>query len=207
MRRNDHDRRRRPTGPLDALLIPGRRTQVSRAADRHDVHFFDRFEAVELAFIVSILGLTIVDGVLTLELLGVNCEEANPLMKYVLHQGHGTFFVVKYSLTALGLPFLLVFKNHYLFGTRFRVGYTFPFFLVLYVVLVSYETWLFQTHQLRIDRRVGVLQGSAATMERGRSSELLQPCWIYGDLPDPAIFTARREMALHRPAEASAGLE
>ncbi len=140
--RSGGDRRRRPTGPLDALRLAGRRAIVRRAAEHQGVHFLDRFDAYILALIVSILGLTIVDGVLTVELLGVHCEEANPVMKYMLSHGRGAFFVVKYLLTALGLPFLLVFKNHLLFGTRFRVGYIFPVLLVLYLVLVAYELHL-----------------------------------------------------------------
>jgi hypothetical protein len=65
--------------------------------DRDLVHFFDRFDVFELALIVSILSLTIVDGMLTVELLSADCEEANPLMKLVLQRGHGTFFVVNTS--------------------------------------------------------------------------------------------------------------
>jgi uncharacterized protein DUF5658 len=166
------DRRGRPTGPLDAFRVAGRRSRVRRAEELNDVHFFDRFDALELALIVSILGLTIVDGVLTVELLGVNCEEANPVMKYVLHQGHGTFFVVKYVLTALGLPFLLVFKNHHLFGTRFRVGYIFPIILILYVMLVAHEARLFQIRHLRYAEHAGLQQGAATTMDTVRGPRL-----------------------------------
>ena len=89
--------------------------------------------------IVSILGLTIVDGVLTVELVGSHCEEVNPVMKYMLNRGYGMFFITKYILTALGLPFLLIFKNHLLFGTRFRVGYVFPVILMLYLALIAYQ--------------------------------------------------------------------
>lgn len=141
--RNGVDRRRRPTGPLDAFRPRGRRARVRRASERGQVHFFDRFHAAELACIVSILGLTIVDGLLTVELVGVHCEEANPVMKYMLNQGHGMFFIAKYILTALGMPFLLIFKNHLMFGTRFRVGFFFPVILALYLILVAYQIMLF----------------------------------------------------------------
>jgi hypothetical protein len=173
--RGEGDRRSRPTGPLDAFRLAGRRARIRRTVDRDLVHFFDRFHVFELALIVSILSLTIVDGILTVELLSTDCEEANPLMKLALQQGHGTFFVVKYVLTALGLPFLLVFKNHQLFGTRFRVGYVFPIFLLLYLMLVSYEVRLFQFRRLRSIESVRLVDKAATTEERGPIPEL-SPC-------------------------------
>ena len=99
----------------------------------------DRFDATTLAMIVGLLGLTIVDGVLTIELLDWSSEEVNPLMAHLLGRGPHAFLAGKYILTAAGLPFLVVFKNYRLFGTRFRVGYLFPAFIGLYVVLLGYQ--------------------------------------------------------------------
>ena len=39
----------------------------------------------------------------------------------------------------VGLPLLLIFKNYYLFGTRFRVGYLIPLIVVMYLVLIGYQ--------------------------------------------------------------------
>ena len=189
------DRRSRPTGPLDALRLAGRRTSARRRVDRQDVQFFDRFDAFVLALIVSILGLTIVDGVLTVELLGVNCEEANPVMKYMLYQGQGTFFVVKYILTAVGLPFLLVFKNHLLFGTRFRVGYIFPVFLVLYLVLVAYEVHLLRMRHLSSAEFAMLLQRTAAETATRPGPRLFAHAVVSAEQPG--------EVSRHRPRRAS----
>ena len=104
--------------------------------------FTDRFDALTLAFIVAVLVLCIVDGVLTIELLDVNSEEANPVMRFLLDRGHIPFLVGKYVITAAGLPFLVVYKNWPLFGTRFRVGFLLPVFLGLYLVLVAYQVHL-----------------------------------------------------------------
>jgi hypothetical protein len=141
-RRDIADRRKRPTGPLDALRMAGRRGSVRRRAERGGAYFLDRFDALTLAIIVGLLGLTLVDGVLTVELLDVNSEELNPLMSHLLARGHLTFFLGKYVLTAAGLPFLLVYKNYPMFGTRFRVGYLLPMFLSLYLVLAAYQVHL-----------------------------------------------------------------
>jgi hypothetical protein len=133
------DRRKRPTSPLDALRVRGRRKSPRRNADRSGNYFVDRFDAATLAMIVGLLVLTITDGVLTIELLDRNSEEINPLMAHLLVRGHHTFLAGKYILTAAGLPFLVVFKNYRLFGTRFRIGYLFPAFLGLYLLLLSYQ--------------------------------------------------------------------
>jgi hypothetical protein len=133
------DRRKRPTSPLDSLRPSGRRKTPRRGEERAGNYFVDRFDAVTLAMIVGLLGLTITDGVLTIELLDRNSEEINPLMAHLLGRGQHAFLAGKYILTAAGLPFLVVFKNYRLFGTRIRIGYLFPAFLGLYLLLLSYQ--------------------------------------------------------------------
>jgi hypothetical protein len=49
-------------------------------------------------------------------------------------------------LTVVGLPLLLIYQNHYLFGTRIRVGYMIPFTLVLYAVLIVYQIVLIREY-------------------------------------------------------------
>ncbi len=92
-----------------------------------------------LGLIVAMLAASFADAVLTIHLLGIGWYEANPVMACLLEYGVSWFFVGKYLLTAVGLPVLLVFKNHYLFGTRFRVGYVIPAILVFYLVLIAHQ--------------------------------------------------------------------
>jgi Domain of unknown function (DUF5658) len=201
------DRRGQPTRPLDALRLAGRRARIRRAMERQGAFFLDRFDALVLALIVSILGLTIVDGVLTIELLGSNCEEANPVMKYVLQHGYWPFFAVKYGLTALGLPFLLVFKNHLLFGTRFRVGYVFPVFLLLYLVLVAYEIHLLDTGPARAAAYAGVRRSTATATGRGLVPRPSRQPRDGGAARWLADFTAVPEVDRHHRGEAGADPE
>src|SRR4051794_39680855 len=74
------DRRSRPTSPWDALRPGGRRRTVRRREGRLGAHFVDRFGPAMLVLVVALLGLTIADGVLTIELIQLNSEEANPIM-------------------------------------------------------------------------------------------------------------------------------
>jgi Domain of unknown function (DUF5658) len=143
--RGKTDRRQRPTRPLDALRGRGRRTTPRRTEDRAGNYYVDRFSVTTLAMIVSLLALTIADGILTVELLdSSHGEEINPFMAYLLGRGRHAFFAGKYLLTAAGLPFLLVFKNYRLFGTRFRVGFLFPAFIGLYLALLFYQCSMFK---------------------------------------------------------------
>ncbi|MGC8639339.1 MAG: DUF5658 family protein [Isosphaeraceae bacterium] len=201
------DRRGKPTGPLDAFRRAGRREKVRRAIERHDTYFVDRFDTYVLALIVSILGLTIVDGVLTIELLGPNCEEANPVMKYALQHGHGSFIVAKYVLTALGLPFLLVFKNHLMFGTRFRVGYVFPIFLLLYLLLVAYEIRLLETRPIKTAHPAGARRSTAQETGKRLVSRPQRERRAGGAAWWLADFTTVPEVDQHHRGGAGANLE
>ena len=106
-------------------------------------HLVDRFDTSTLVMVVILLCLSIVDGALTIELLEINIEEANPLMAYLLKRGPLTFLLGKYFLTAMGLPFIVVYKNYPMFGTRFH-GFLLPVFIGLYVGLIAYQGTLFQ---------------------------------------------------------------
>ena len=112
--------------------------------------------------VVSLLCLTIADGILTLELLEIHCVEANPVMACLLDRGHLWFVIGKYVLTAAGLPLLVVCKNFRMFGTRFRVGFLIPTFVALYLVLIFYQNSLFNAV------RPGSPPGLDATPRRGR---------------------------------------
>ena len=131
---------------MDAFRLWGRRQRVRRGAEREGPFFTDRYDALTLGLIVAVLVLCIVDGVLTIELLDLNSEEANPVMGLLLARGHLPFLVGKYAMTAAGLPFLVVYKNWPFFGTRFRAGFLLPVFLGLYLGLVAYQVHLLGTN-------------------------------------------------------------
>jgi hypothetical protein len=90
----------------------------------------------------------LVDAGLTVHVLYGGGAEMNPVMDGLLSHGIEAFVIGKYLLTVLGLPVLLIFRNHYLFGTRLRVGHLIPASLALYVVLITYQIIL-------IDQRIG----------------------------------------------------
>lgn len=162
-RRQEGDRRRRPTSPCDALRRNGRRSRPRRRDERRGAFFVDRFDAPTLAMVVALLCLTILDGVLTLELLELNSVEVNPVMAHLLTRGPIAFLVGKYTLTAAGLPFLVVYQHHEIFGSRFRVGWLVPLFIRLYFILLFHQWTLLHAGPSRAEIRGGDSTGSTTS--------------------------------------------
>jgi hypothetical protein len=83
--------------------------------------------------------LTLVDGMLTIVLVDLGFEEANPVMRYLLDRGPIDFFIGKYLLTAVFLPVALVMNRYRLFGTRLRVGHIVFLVVGSYLALIAYQ--------------------------------------------------------------------
>jgi hypothetical protein len=150
MSRHLPERRRRPTRFWDAFVTPGRRSAFRRSGDLESAPYpiVERHGPSTGVLVVLVLLLTLADGVLTLLLLDLSCEEANPLMAYLVERGPLWFLGGKYLLTALGLAVFLVLKYYRLFGTRFRLGHFIPILAALYVALLVYQLSLFRKVQL-----------------------------------------------------------
>jgi hypothetical protein len=133
------DRRRRPTSAWSTYRLGGRRREVRRESERSEPYFVDLIDTSTFFLAVLLLVLTVFDGAATLVLLGAGCEEVNPAMDYLIRRGPLYFLLGKYILTTACLPFLLTFRRFPLFRTRFRVGHLLPIFVILYVILLSYQ--------------------------------------------------------------------
>lgn len=99
----------------------------------------DRLPVPAVLLVMAILAMTILDGVLTLILLDHQFEEANPLMRLFLGIHPMAFVIGKYALTALCLPFLLIFGHREVFLPRLRVAHFLPAIMLLYVILLAYQ--------------------------------------------------------------------
>jgi len=176
--RRPSDRRKRPTGPRDALRPRGRRVRVRRDSERGEPHFVDRIDVRTSLLAVLLMLLTLADGAITLLLLGPDCEEINPAMSYLLSQGPLHFLLGKYALTTAGLPFLLIFRHFPLFGTRFRVGHLLPVFVSLYLVLLGYQLALIRAEI------PGLLPAPAAERSRRSPGETEIPPRSLGNAAD-----------------------
>jgi hypothetical protein len=147
-RRNQSDRRQKPTSPWGAFPPAGYRMRNRRVEEHRRPHFTDRFPPAVLVGVLMLVIATIVDGGLTVYILQAGGSEANPLMEKLLNHSVEAFLIGKYLLTVVGLPLLLIFRNYYLFGTQLRVGHLIPVSVALYAVLIGYQVVL-------IDQRIG----------------------------------------------------
>jgi hypothetical protein len=143
-RRTQSDRREEPTDPWGAFPPAGERMYNRRADEHRRPYFVDRFSPAMLGVVLLLLIASLVDAALTIHLLRAGCDELNPLMDCLLGYGVRPFVLVKYLLTASGLPVLLIFKNYYLFGTRMRVGHLIPLVVAMYCLLIGYQLVLMQ---------------------------------------------------------------
>ena len=110
-------------------LRPRRRSGGRRASDSYSL--VDWHSPRVLVAVLSILGLCVLDGVLTVMLMAHGATEENPVMALFLPHDLGWFAAVKLSLTTLGL-FVLVACS------RMRVFRAIPGELLLYLVMAGY---------------------------------------------------------------------
>ncbi|MBN1394421.1 MAG: hypothetical protein JW959_05320 [Pirellulales bacterium] len=133
------DRRRQPTSVWGAFPPAGKRIRNRRVEEHRRPYFVDRFTPSLLAVVLMLVAASLVDAFLTIRLIDAGGSEINPFMGHLLDRGMFTFLLGKYILTVVGLPLLIIYKNHYLFGTRFRIGYLIPALAALYAALICYQ--------------------------------------------------------------------
>jgi hypothetical protein len=109
-RRESADRRRQRTPMVSSYLIRGRRRGGRRDGERERI-YVDRPGGWVIAAFAAILLLSSVDAYLTLRMVADGGEEANPVMRFVLSLGEGSFVVVKTGLTLVGLALLSLHKT------------------------------------------------------------------------------------------------
>ena len=171
--RTPSDRRQTPTCAWDAFPPAGQRMTARRASEHGRPYFVDRFSSGMFIVILMLIIASIVDAILTIQLLDAGAKEVNPLMDRLLDHGILPFLFGKYVLTVVGLPLLLIFKNHHLFGTPVRVGYLIPMAVVLYLVLIGYQLVLM--HKYVGPQRV-IPVAASSTSGPGSKPQLLSTC-------------------------------
>ena len=114
------------------------RRRAGRRATDLDYPVVDWHSPRVLALVISILGLCVLDGVLTVLLISNGAIEVNPVMARFVPHDLGLFAAVKLSLTALGVGVMVVCSRMRLFraipGEALLVAVA-----VGYVALVAYE--------------------------------------------------------------------
>jgi hypothetical protein len=141
-RRRGPDRRR---STLRALLIGNfrqRRRAPRRDEERH-LAALDWHHPQWLAVGLLIVLLSVADAFLTITLLGLGANEANPFMEPLVQQPGMDFAFWKMALTSGGVVTLILLARMRAFG-RIPVAAILYGVLLAYLVLVGYEFWLLE---------------------------------------------------------------
>ena len=115
---------------------------MRRATDRQQIKFVDEYDHAFMGFIIFLVILSIIDGFMTLHLLDYGAHEFNPIMSFSLELGPWFFMASKFLLTCSGVMCLLVVSNSHVFGDRIQVRDVFPAMLVLYLMVMAWNTLL-----------------------------------------------------------------
>jgi hypothetical protein len=122
--------------------ITPRRRGGRRAGEHHLP--IDWHEPYLLFLALTILLLSVADAFLTITLIMLGAQEANPLLAFVLHEHPELFAVLKMALTGSGVLVLVAVARARLFRVM-RVGVVLQGVFVAYVALIAYEWWLLRT--------------------------------------------------------------
>ena len=139
-RRTEKDRRKQPTPGLSRYTFFGRRKTIRRKADQQKGGYVDQYSSTLLFFLISIIGLNVLDAFFTLMILDLKGWEANPVVRSVINV-YGTkfwiwkFFIVSVSLVLLCLHsrFRLVRELIVAVGCLYFMVVVYQIFLLLYL--------------------------------------------------------------------------
>jgi hypothetical protein len=141
-RRRSSERRRRVLRALLHGSYHQRRRSPRRADDRGLAHV-DWHDARWLGVALLVMLLSAADAVLTLTLISLGAEEANPVMARLMAGSGYSFTAWKLGLTAAGVVVLTPLAKLRAFGLV-PVGALLYVILAIYVLLVVYELWLLE---------------------------------------------------------------
>ncbi|MBL8264815.1 DUF5658 family protein [Steroidobacter sp.] len=131
-RRNGVERRQYNFAAYWRGALNPRRRSGRRITD-HTYAIVDWHSPRVLALVLLILGLSALDGVLTLMLMSQGANEVNPIMALFVPHNLAWFAAVKLGLTSVGAAVLVA-------CARMKLFRLFPGELLLYLVVACYVT-------------------------------------------------------------------
>lgn len=135
-RRIEKDRRKGPTPALSRYTFFGRRKTIRRKADQQKGGYVDQYSSTLLFFLISIIGLNVLDALFTLMILDLKGWEANPVVRSVINVYGTKFWIWKFFIVSVSLALLCL-------HSRFRlVGKIIVVIGCLYTMVVAYQVFL-----------------------------------------------------------------
>ena len=136
------DRRGQGVSRIRYLLLGGRRSQIRREGDKHRFMLLDNYNTALFSAVLLILFLCLVDGFLTLYLIGDGAIELNPIMDYFININPWVFILAKYISTGVAAFCLIAFNQYKLRSLRCRTYVLLPGIIVVYTCVITWEITL-----------------------------------------------------------------
>lgn len=146
-RRSVTDRRQRQLQAFLCQFVKARRVRERRINHDGARQYVDVHGPGLLLIVLAILMMCVADAYLTLTLLNDGAVELNPVMRPLVEGDWGTFFYVKYGVTACSLLILLMHKNFRLFGSL-TGQHVLLSVLLGYALVIAYEVTLLVRSEL-----------------------------------------------------------
>ena len=139
-RRLEKDRRKRPTPGLSRYAFLGRRKTIRRKTDQQQGSYVDRYSSALLSFLISIIGLNVLDAFFTLMILDLKGWEANPVVQSVINLYGTKFWIWKFSIVSISVALLCLHSRFRLVkelivavGCLYFMVVVYQIFLLLYL--------------------------------------------------------------------------
>jgi len=135
-RRIKKDRRRKSTPALTRYTFLGRRRMIQRKVEKQRGGYVDRYSSTLLFFLISIVGLNVLDAIFTIMILDLKGWEANPVVRSVIDLYGTEFWIWKFSIVSFSLA-LLCLHSRFRLVKEVIIGIG-----CLYMVVVAYQIFL-----------------------------------------------------------------
>ena len=135
-RRILNDRREQPTPALSRFAVKGQRTSFRRKVDQQRGGYVDRYGSGLFFLIVLIVGLNVMDALLTMMILEDGGWEMNPIVRSVIQVYGDKFWIWKFAIVSVPLV-LLCLHSKFRSATAVILGVG-----VVYVAAILFQIFL-----------------------------------------------------------------
>ena len=130
------DRRKQPTPALSRFTLWGRRKTFRRKEEQRRGGYVDRYRSALLIPLTLIVGLNVLDALLTMMILDDGGWEINPVVRSVIQLYGDRFWVWKFVIVSFPLTLLCVHSKFRLVMPIILVITTINVLVILYQILL-----------------------------------------------------------------------
>ena len=139
-KRNPNDRRRQPTPGLSRYTLFGRRKGFRRKIDELKGGYVDHYSSRLFFFLVLIVGLNVLDALLTLMILDLEGWELNPIVRSVIDLYGERYWVWKFAIVSVSLVLLCLHSGFRRVKTLVVcIGFVYLAVIFYQIFLIAYQ--------------------------------------------------------------------